>query len=137
MIDLFIHPRTIILFCFFVVLITLTLRSLRAQRLKERYVLLFMLTGLPFIILTFWPDGIVKLSQVLEIEKATLLTLLTSMYFILMIFELLSIVSVQDRKITTLSQMISILKEQQKNDVDSLKHQDAEHHPHQPVGKDD
>ena len=106
--------RTIILFGFAVLLIALTLRSLRAQRLKERYVLLFLLTGLPFMVLTFWPNGILFLADILDIEKPTLLVLCATMYFILTTFSLLSIVSVQERKITTLSQMISLLQEQQK-----------------------
>ncbi|WP_432799395.1 DUF2304 domain-containing protein [Poriferisphaera sp. WC338] len=105
--------RTLILFAFAVLLVVLTIRSLRAQRLKERYVLLFLLTGLPFLVLTFWPNGIVFFSDLLEIEKPTLLVLCACMYFIMTTFSLLSIVSVQERKITTLSQMVSILQEKQ------------------------
>lgn len=103
------HPRTLILLAVAAVLVGLTLRSLRAQRLKERHVLLFLLTGLPFLVLAFWPDGIVFLSDLLEIEKPTLLVLIVATYFLLTTFELLSIVSVQDRKIATLGQWVGIL----------------------------
>ncbi|QQE11115.1 DUF2304 domain-containing protein [Planctomycetota bacterium] len=124
MIETLIHPRTIILFGFSLILVLLTLRSLRAQRLKERYVLLFMLTGLPFIVLAFWPDGILFISDILEIEKATLLVLCSTMYFVLTTFALLSIVSIQERKLTTLSQMVGILMEKQQEQID--KDQDTE-----------
>jgi hypothetical protein len=104
--------RTLILLGIAACLIFLTLRSLRAQRLKERYVLLFLMTGVPFLVLAFWPDGVVFLSNLLSIEKPTLLVLCVTIYFILTTFELLSIVSVQERRITTLTQWVGILKEQ-------------------------
>ena len=104
--------RTIILLTYGLGLIILALRSLRAQRLRERYVLLFVAIGLPFLILSLWPDGIVWLSNVLRIEKATLLVLLVTGFLLLVIFELLSIVSVHERKIATLTQLTAILVEQ-------------------------
>lgn len=106
--DIF-HIRTLILLLVAGVLVFLTLRSLRAQRLKERYVLLFLITGLPFLVLALWPDGIVFMSELLEIEKPTLLVLCVAVYFMLTTFELLSLVSVQDRKIGALGQMVGIL----------------------------
>jgi hypothetical protein len=119
------HPRTFILLAVACVLIVLTLRSLRAHRLKERYVLLFLLTGLPFLILAFWPDGVVFMERVLEIEKPTLLVLAVTVYFILTTFALLSIVSVQDRRITTLGQLVAILMENNGLDLDRVRDLDA------------
>src|SRR5512145_403507 len=104
--------RTIILLTYGLGLIFLALRSLRAQRLRERYVLLFVAIGLPFLILSLWPDGIVWLSNLLRIEKATLLVLLVAGFLLLVVFELLSIVSVHERKIATLTQLTAILVEQ-------------------------
>lgn len=101
--------RTIVLLVIAVVITFLALRSLRAQRLKERYVLLFVLTGAPFLIFAVWPDLIVLASDALQIEKPTLLILCVTTYFVLTTFALLSIVSVQDRKIDTLGQMMGIL----------------------------
>ena len=108
-----IHVRTVILLIVAAAILLLAVRSLRAGRLKERYCLLFLLTGLPFLVLALWPDGIVALERLLEIEKATLLVLCVTVYFILTTFELLSIVSVQDRKITTLAQSVGILMHHQ------------------------
>lgn len=109
------HVRTLILLGIAAVLLVFAFRSLRAQRLKERYVLLFLITGLPFFALAMWPDAIVWLSHTLEIEKPTLLVLCVSVYFLLTTFELLSIVSVQDRKIAALGQLTAILLEKQKD----------------------
>lgn len=119
------HPRTFILLAVACVLIVLALRSLRAHRLKERYVLLFMLTGLPFLILAFWPDGVVFMERALEIEKPTLLVLAVTIYFILTTFTLLSIVSVQDRRIATLGQLVAILMENNGLDPDRVRDLDA------------
>jgi len=108
------HIRTLILLVIGGAVVTLTLRSLRAQRLNERYVLLFLITGLPFLLLALWPDAVVSVSELLEIEKPTLLILCVATYFILTTFELLSIVSVQGRHIDTLGQHVAILEEEQR-----------------------
>ena len=105
---LLIHPRTIFLLGLAVIITALALRSLRAGRLKERYVLFFVLTGIPFLFFAFWPDAIVWAERVFQIEKSTLLVLCVATYFILTTFELLSIVSVQDRKIARLAQVVAI-----------------------------
>ena len=109
-----IAPRTVILLGIAAFMIVLTLRSLRAQRLKERYVILFLATGLPFGVLGFWPDGVLFLQNLLRIEKPTLLALCIAVYFLLTTFELLSIVSVQERKIDTLAQMMGIMQHQRR-----------------------
>jgi hypothetical protein len=106
--------RTIILLLFGCTILYKTMRSLRAHRLKERHVLVFLITGLPFLVLALWPDGIVFLSQRMEIEKPTLMILASSGFLILLIFELLSIVSQQDSKIASLAQVVALLMEQEK-----------------------
>ena len=108
------HIRTLILLVVAAAIMLLTLRSLRAQRLKERYVLLFLITGLPFLLLALWPDALVEVSDFLEIEKHTLLILCVAVYFILTTFELLSIVSVQSRHLDALGQHLAILEEEQR-----------------------
>jgi hypothetical protein len=103
--------RTIILGLYGAALIVLAFRSLQAQRLRERYVILFTGIGLPFLLLAAWPNGIVVASQLLRIERPTLLVLLVAGFLILVVFELLSIVSVHERKISTLTQESAILQE--------------------------
>jgi hypothetical protein len=106
--------RSLILIIFGGSLLLLAVRRLKQFRLKERFSLLFLLLGLPFLVLAFWPRLIEKLADVTHIEQPTVMLLCISIFLILIIFELLSIVSVQDRKITTLAQLVGILMEHHK-----------------------
>jgi hypothetical protein len=106
--------RSLILLVFGISLLALAVRRLRRFRLKERYSLLFGLLGLPFLLLAVWPDGAEDLSRLTHIERPTVLLMGVAMFLILVVFELLTIVSTQDRKITTLAQLVGILMEQQK-----------------------
>jgi hypothetical protein len=101
----------IILLCFGLTVLTMAVRRLRAYRLKERHMLLFAFTGLPFLILAVWPRGIGWLALKLQIEYQTVSLLCLAAFLILMVFELLTIVSLQDRKISTLAQIVGILME--------------------------
>jgi len=65
------------------------------------------------MILAIWPRGVEILSSLLRIEQKTITLLCVTIFLILVVFELLTIVSVQDRKITTLAQMVGILMEKQ------------------------
>ena len=106
--------RSLFLIAFGGVLLVLVVRRLRAYRLRERYALVFGLLGLPFIGLAFVPDAVGWIAGKLNIQYNTLALLGVSCFLILAVFELLSIVSVQDQKITALSQLVGILMEQQK-----------------------
>lgn len=106
--------RSLILVIFGGTLLWLALRRLRQFKLKERYTLLFLLLGLPFLVLAVWPRGVEYLTHATHIEQSTVMLLCVSVFLFLIIFELLTIVSVQDRKITTLAQMVGILMEHQK-----------------------
>ncbi len=106
--------RSTILLIFGGTLLVLAVRRLRQFKLKERYSLIFLVLGLPFLVLSIWPKGVEHLARVTGIEQGTVMLLCVSVFLILMVFELLTIVSVQDRRITTLAQMVGILMEQQK-----------------------
>jgi hypothetical protein len=106
--------RSLILVLFGGTLLWLAVRRLKQFKLKERYTLLFLMLGLPFLVLAVWPRGVELLTRVTHIEQSTVMLLCVSVFLILIVFELLTIVSVQDRKITTLAQMVGILMEHQK-----------------------
>jgi hypothetical protein len=96
-------------------LLLLAIRRLRTYRLKERYALLFLLIGLPFVGLAFWPEGVAWVAtHVLGIQYNTFALICVSVFLFLAVFELLTIVSVQDQKITALAQLVAILMEKQK-----------------------
>jgi hypothetical protein len=106
--------RSLILVIFGGSLLLLAVRRLKQFKLKERYTLLFLLLGLPFLALAVWPKGIEYLASATHIAESTLMLLCVSVFLILIVFELLTIVSVQDRKITTLAQLVGILMQNQK-----------------------
>lgn len=105
--------RTIVLLMLGGMLLLGAIRSLRGMRLKERYALILFFTGLPFVVLAYWPDGIVFLVRTLEIEKPTLMVLALTVFLLVMLFKLLAVVSVQERRITALAQTVAILMEKQ------------------------
>jgi hypothetical protein len=104
-------------------LLVLAVIRLRRYRLKERYALLLVLLGIPFMLLAVWPGAVGWLSQTLSIDHGTILLMGISAFLFLTIFELLSIVSQQDAKITTLAQMVGILEQKQKERRESEKSQ--------------
>jgi hypothetical protein len=95
-------------------LLLLALRRLRTYKLRERYAVVFGLLGIPFIGLAFWPDGVGWVAGKLNIQYNTLALLGVSVFLLLMVFELLTIVSVQDQKINALAQVVGIRMEKQK-----------------------
>ena len=103
--------RSLILLLYGGTLLVLALRSLRAQRLKERYVVVLILTGLPFLLLAVWPNGISRLANLMGMPYHTVLILLLAGFLIVELFELLSIISIQERRIASLAQMVGILME--------------------------
>src|SRR5947209_189708 len=100
-------------------LLLLAIRRLRHYKLKERYTLVFVLIGTPFLVLALWPAGLGRVAAVLQIQYHTVALLCVTAFFLLIILELLTIVSQQDRKITTLAQMVGILMSRQNELEDS------------------
>ncbi len=90
-------------------LLLMAIRSLRVQRLKERHALLFVAVAVPFLALAVWPDAIGWLSEWLGIEYQTVLLLAVTTFFLVLNFNLLSILSIQERRITSLAQMVAIM----------------------------
>jgi len=103
--------KVAILLGFGIVLVLLAVRRLRHYRLKERYTLLFFACALPFLGLAVWPGAIGWLAIKLDIHYAIVALMCVSSFFILMIFELLTIVSTQDRRINTLAQIVGVMME--------------------------
>ena len=75
---------------------------------------MFLLLGLPFAVLAAWPNAIGYLADRLDIHYQTVTLLCVAAFLTAMVFELLTIVSLQDQKITALAQYVGILMEKQK-----------------------
>jgi len=124
-------PMAVIMGGIGLTLVWLAIKRLRQMRLKDRYALLFTLAGLPFLLLAIWPGAIGTLARWMNIDYRTLQTIIVAVFLILVVLELLSIASVQDRKINTLAQELSILKEKVKEpnsheDTKARRHEEEE-----------
>lgn len=106
--------RSLFLVTFGGSLLLLAVLRLRTYKLKERYALLFLLIGLPFVLLAIRPDAVGWMAARLQIHYTTLALIGVSVFLFLIVFELLTIVSVQDQKINSLAQLVGILMEKQK-----------------------
>jgi hypothetical protein len=106
--------KSLILLLFGGGLLLLAVLRLRRYRLKERYTLIFLLLCLPFFALSVWPNAVGVVAHVLNMDYRTVTLLCVGSVLALMVFELLTIVSVQDQKITALAQLVGILMEKQK-----------------------
>lgn len=104
--------KEVILLGFGLTLLLVTIRRLRYYRLKERYTILFLLLATPFILLALYPRAVGVIARWLNIEYSTVALLAVTALFLILILELLTIVSVQDRKIQTLAQMVALLQNQ-------------------------
>ena len=105
--------RSLLLILFGGTLLLLTIKRLSQSKLKERYALIFLFMGFTFLGLALWPDAMGTLANWVHIEYRTLSLMFVAAFLLMMVLELLSIVSQQDRKITTLAQMVGILMEKQ------------------------
>ena len=127
--------RSIILVIFGTTLLLLAVRRLRRYRLKERYALLFLLLGLPFFVLAVWPSLIELWASRLQMNYGTLMLLCVSTFLFLIVFELLTIVSQQDQRISTLAQLVGILLEKQKDKDRQAADAQHEVEAHPPTGE--
>jgi hypothetical protein len=106
--------RSLFLVTFGGSLLLLAILRLRTYKLKERYAILFLIIGLPFVLLAIRPDAVGWMANRLQIHYTTLALIGVSVFLFLIVFELLTIVSLQDRKINSLAQLVGILMEKQK-----------------------
>ena len=111
---MFIIIKSLILLVLGGSLFTLAVLRLRQYRLKERYALVFLLLGLPFVVLAAWPNGVEFAARLLGIHYQTVALISVTAVLLLAVFELLTIVSTQDQKISQLAQLVGILMEKQK-----------------------
>ena len=61
-----------------------------------------------------WPNAVGAIADFVEMDYRTMALLCVTSVLALMVFELLTIVSVQDQKITALAQLVGIMMEKQK-----------------------
>lgn len=107
--------RNLIVLLIAMVIFLLTVRSLRAGRLKERYALLFVFLGLPFVVLAVWRDAMGQLALWLNVDYRTLAILMVTTFVVIMNLKMLSLLSVQERKINELAQRLGVMTERKRD----------------------
>ena len=100
---------TLILLAIGNMLLLMAIRSLRAQRPPARHAPAFAAAGVPVLGPGTWPDGIGWTWRPLGREYQTVLLLAVTTFFLVVNFNLLSIVSVQERRIVCLAQMVAMM----------------------------
>jgi Uncharacterized conserved protein (DUF2304) len=106
-----VNSRSTILLIFGLSLLLLAVRRLRVYQLKERHALVFLFLGMPFLLLAARQDAVGWVATKLGIQYQTVALLCLAAFLSLMVFELLTIVSLQDRRIATLAQIVGIMME--------------------------
>ena len=101
--------RNVILLLFAGLLFLIALRRLHDHRLKERYVILLLTTGLPFLVLAVWPKGLGFVAEKMNMPYQTVGLMCLTMFMLLVIVDLLTLLSIQDRRINDLAQHVGIL----------------------------
>jgi len=95
-------------------LIGAALRRLRQFRLKERYALIFVFSSIPFCVLAVNPSLIEFAAQSLGVDYRTFQLIGVTAFLVFVVIELLTIVSVQERRITRLAQRVALLEPYQR-----------------------
>lgn len=116
--------KSLILICFGLGVLWVALRRLRRYQLKERHALTMILLGSPFLLLAVWQDGVGTVAELLGIQYNTFSILCVTAFLFIMVFELLTIVSVQEQRINTLSQMVGLLMDRRRRHSNRLHSRD-------------
>jgi hypothetical protein len=95
--------KAAILLIFGFTVLLVAVRRLRVYSLKERHALIFLFLGVPFLVLAVWQDAIGWLAARMGIAYQTVSLMCVAAFLLVMVFELLTVVSLQDRKISTLA----------------------------------
>ena len=96
-----------------VLLILAILDLVRRKKLKEKYSLLWIITGLSFIVLAVWPDSVKFLSTSLGIIAPSNLIFLIAVFFlIIMSIHFSMIISALGEHTKSLAQELALLKKE-------------------------
>ena len=108
--------RNLIVLAIGAAILILAVRSLRAGRLKERYALLYIFLGMPFLVLAVWREAMGWLAAWLDIDYRTLALMMVTTFVVIMNLKMLSLLSVQERKINELAQRLAAENERKGGD---------------------
>ncbi len=93
------------------------IQAMRLKRLKEAYALLWLITGIIFLVISCWKSAIDLLGNLLGIGYSpAILFLFMLVSVILILIQYSIVISKQNEQIKNLTQEIALLKHQLEND---------------------
>jgi hypothetical protein len=106
-----------------VVLILVVLELIRGRRLKERYALLWLVTGLVLLILSIWRDGLNTIAGWLGVSgyPPAILFAAAILFVVVVLLHYSTVISKLDDESTLLAQELAILRRR----VEELEQVDA------------
>ena len=109
------------------VLILVVLELIRSRRLRERYALLWLLTGIVLLVLSLWRDGLGTIADAVGVETypPAVLFAVASLFFVLVLLHYSTVISKLSDQNRILAQRLALLEH--RLDTDRL---DDEISPH-------
>ena len=96
-----------------VLLILIVLELIRGRRLKERYALLWLVTGIVLLILSVWREGLTTIAGWLGVATypPAILFAVATLFIIVVLLHYSTVLSRLDDRNTLLAQRLSLLEE--------------------------
>jgi hypothetical protein len=101
-----------------VLLVLVVLELIRKRRLKERYALLWLLTGLVLLVLSLWRDGLNTIAGWVGIETypPAVLFAVATLFILLVLLDYSTVISKLADQNTALAQRLALLEEKLRSD---------------------
>ena len=95
-----------------VILILIVFELIRSRRLRERYALLWLLTGLVMLVLSLWRGGLNTISSAVGVETypPAVLFAIGSLFIILVLLHYSTVISKLSDQNTVLAQRLALLE---------------------------
>jgi hypothetical protein len=95
-----------------IVLIFIVFELIRSRRLRERYALLWLLTGLVMLVLSLWRDGLNTISGLVGVETypPAVLFAIGSLFILLVLLHYSTVISKLSDQNTILAQKLALLE---------------------------
>jgi hypothetical protein len=95
-------------------LILIVLELIRGRRLKERYAILWLVTGLVLLVLSAWREGLTTIAGWLGVATypPAILFAIATLFIIVVLLHYSTVLSQLDDQTTLLAQRLSLLEEE-------------------------
>jgi hypothetical protein len=96
-----------------VILVLIVLELIRGRRLKERYALLWLVTGIVLLILSAWREGLTTIAGWLGVSTypPAILFAIATLFIIIVLLHYSTVLSKLDDRNTLLAQRLALLEE--------------------------